>query len=273
MGTKNTRWTPELVKKEAAKYRNVREFSDKARGAYGYASRYGLTASLFPNMRTKWNETNLSEELLKYSTRADLKRGNESAYNATKRLGLTHLLPEPQLISWTEDLALAEATKYSTRYEFQLGCQPAYHFLRVRGLLNSTSLTSAKPTLDMSKAAYVYVADVRLATGYGVVIGVSSRRFTYRYTRKDLKLMQNIKLFHFSSAKLAVSVESALKYNYIDYAVQKGESLFTEKIGITGEILKNLNRQALENDILYFSPEYESEITSTGEVLRAYWEL
>ena len=144
------RWTFELLKSEALKYKTKGEFKKKNRKAYFAATKrddYSLIVKHMPQYlnrlgldkaRIKWTSEKLREEALKYKRRMHFARHNINAYQAALRMGKTffneicsHMVP-----SLTESYAYYElkeiANRFSNKNEFRLKNPTAYAAARKR---------------------------------------------------------------------------------------------------------------------------------------------
>lgn len=89
-------WTPELLKKEAQKYKNRLEFLKGSESAYKAAQRQGILDDLIKDMEPDfiWDEEKVRQEASKYNTRMDFKNGSKTAYRYALKLGiLDELIP------------------------------------------------------------------------------------------------------------------------------------------------------------------------------------
>lgn len=74
------KWNYELVKEEAKKYTNRRDFRVNSSGAYYFASRHKYLNSICFHMKPKWSLEEVKKEAIKYNNRSDFSKYSKGAY-------------------------------------------------------------------------------------------------------------------------------------------------------------------------------------------------
>lgn len=88
---KYTKWTDEMLRKEAAKYKTRGDFLKEAPSAYMTAKRRELLDSITAHMfdaRFTWTKKMVKDEAKKYKTRSAFFKGSRSAYSAAVRMDI-----------------------------------------------------------------------------------------------------------------------------------------------------------------------------------------
>ena len=157
LGAAATKWNKKSLQREADKYKNISEFRNKNKSAYGAALKKGIMNELFKKHpdegRTDmavvsgyWTEERLREEANKYKTRTEFKDKNYNAYKYTvskKLLGKFFNDYPNQGYSenqrkdgyWTKEKLQEEADKYKTLNDFSENSKAAYSAARRKGIL------------------------------------------------------------------------------------------------------------------------------------------
>jgi len=129
---KRIRWTYEMIKDEAQKYKTRGEFSKGSSKAYHAAIRINILDDVCSHMelvRTNWTYEMIKNEAQKYKTRGEFRKGSIKAYKAAQKMNIlddvgSHM--ELARTNWTYDMIKDEAQKYKTRGEFRKGSSKAY---------------------------------------------------------------------------------------------------------------------------------------------------
>jgi hypothetical protein len=143
------RWTDDMLRDEAKKYKTKAEFRDKSPKANAVAGSRSnefwddITSHMTP-LHKKWDDDKLRKEAQKYQTLADFGRFSNSAYQIAHDRGkeffdeiTTHM---PKLIEWTDEMLKDEAKKFSSKTEFQKKSGRAYYAANKRGILDDITV-------------------------------------------------------------------------------------------------------------------------------------
>lgn len=87
---KSNKWSVETLRKEALKYKTIKEFIKSNINAYNSAIRKGILDDICSHMiklRTKWTNDMLKNEALKYNTRTSFQKGS-NAYQIAYKMGI-----------------------------------------------------------------------------------------------------------------------------------------------------------------------------------------
>jgi len=138
---KASKWTEDLIKQEAGKYKSKSEFKKGNFEAYQAASKIGILQDLnFENYgdrgHKRWTEDEVRQEASKYNSRGEFQMGSQSAYGFAYRNKMLDDLFGERKLKWTDDEVRREASKYKYRGEFQKGSYLAYSAARKRGMLD-----------------------------------------------------------------------------------------------------------------------------------------
>ena len=110
----NGYWTEAKILEEAKKYKTLKEFREKANGAYCAASKLKITHKLYNlttpgNIPNFWTKEKCFEEAKKYNTKIEFHDSAQGAWNASKRNG------------WIEEYTWLKSTRnanYGKTYTF-----------------------------------------------------------------------------------------------------------------------------------------------------------
>ena len=110
----NGYWTEAKILEEAKKYKTLKEFREKANGAYCAASKLKITHKLYNlttpgNIPNFWTKEKCFEEAKKYNTKIEFHDSAQGAWNASKRNG------------WLEEYTWLKSTRnanYGKTYTF-----------------------------------------------------------------------------------------------------------------------------------------------------------
>lgn len=137
VGSRPKKWSYEEIKKLAARYDTVKEFTIANPSAYTIALKHRWWNEISQHMvraveHGKWTLEALTSEAHKYSSRVDFKKNNPGAYSAAHKKGWLDLVCQHMeyLVNpndyWTKERVLAEAQKYRIRVVFQKDSTAAY---------------------------------------------------------------------------------------------------------------------------------------------------
>ncbi len=88
MRKKRQKWTDEMLRDEALKYKTRGAFRNESRSAYDTARRRGIIDSVCSHMEyvnTYWSDEMLFSEARKYNTRSEFENGSPNAYTTARR--------------------------------------------------------------------------------------------------------------------------------------------------------------------------------------------
>lgn len=138
LGSSDKYWTKGKLVYEAKKYKTIKEFRMKGKGAYGAAIELGIIELVCSHMKPlkakdgHWTKAAVRQEAKKYTNRTDFKLHSGGAFNKAKLLGVleeicTHMTwrTRPQGF-WTKSKILKLAKDYSSRTQFQKANAGAY---------------------------------------------------------------------------------------------------------------------------------------------------
>ena len=138
----NYKWSYELIKAEAAKYKKRSEFGKKCPAGYQYARKSGIMddiCSHMPVITRRWTVDQIKEEAIKYTTRTAFVEGSPAAYYSAygkKILDVVCSHMEIKRHDWTIEEIQTEANKYTTRGEFSNKSHKAYWAAMKNGILD-----------------------------------------------------------------------------------------------------------------------------------------
>lgn len=189
-------WTDESIRKEALKYFNRTEFSQKASSAYKAARVKGKVffdsccLHMVAKYALNWTKESIFAEALKYKTRNEFKHATNGAYAAAWKQGkdfaescFKHMSAPDLVKKWTKEATLAEALKYQTRNDFKNNSESAYAAARKRG--EQFAEICFKHMVDGlnsdNDAVYIWKAEREFYNGESVYkIGMTSARLGMR---------------------------------------------------------------------------------------------
>lgn len=138
-----SKWSHELLQKEALKYATKYDFMINNKNAYRAAYRKGILEKItshITNKKTKWTEVLIASEAIKYTSRAEFQKNSCGAYTAARTT--FNILDEvcSHMIhinnTWDYDNLHKEAIKYTTRKEFSNNNKKAYEAAYHKNILN-----------------------------------------------------------------------------------------------------------------------------------------
>lgn len=134
----NKKWTYEVCREEAQKYRTSSEFLSNNKGAYKAAIKNGWIYEWFTlrKPRNYWHKETCFQEAQKYRTKGEFSKKSPSAYNAARENGWlnnydffeeTSKTPKKPNGYWDcYETCFQEAQKYKTKRDFYNGNHSAY---------------------------------------------------------------------------------------------------------------------------------------------------
>jgi hypothetical protein len=129
LGGNTPKYTENMVKDIASKYKTQYDFRKNEPKAYDAAKRYGW----FDNLGLKstfntWDYESVKNEALRYKNRNEFRKNNIGAYDYAKRNNILDDITKhmERRTQWTKDLAQIEAFKYNTRIDFAKNSKKAY---------------------------------------------------------------------------------------------------------------------------------------------------
>jgi hypothetical protein len=129
LGGNTIKYSEEMIKDIASKYKTQQDFRLNEPKAYNAAKRHGWYDSLgLENTFNTWDFDKVKDEALKYNSRNEFRKNNIGAYDFAKRNNILdditkHMKKRTQ---WTKELAKIEALKYLTRIDFAKNSKKAY---------------------------------------------------------------------------------------------------------------------------------------------------
>jgi len=161
-------WTKDKVRHEAKKYQFLKDFREKALGAYSAAVEndwFDDVCFHLRRLRQKqalpvgyWTERRIRREAKKYRSRTAFKKGALSAYNSSVSKGLIKkIFPDKEIQNpqghWTFSRVRREAKKYRKRSEFLYGTGSAYKAALRNGWLDEvcSHMTQRNSYEELSK--------------------------------------------------------------------------------------------------------------------------
>lgn len=248
-----TSWDRQKVIDAASTCKTRFEFSEKFRGAYSYARLNGLLDDLHVTKdRTWWTDDSVREESLKCSSKREFHLLNPGAYEYALRCGLLNDLFNDKYCWWkTEESVRSEAAKYSTKSEFKVGSYGAYMAALRFKIINDLGFAPGKYGYDSSKSSYMYIANIKLLdSNDGVLIGISNRCPTKRYTNRERYHIDSGHAYAFSNGTDALAIEKALKHMYLNNSITSDQCPLKDKLGTSGEVLVGVQRELVEISLL-----------------------
>lgn len=134
IGSAHQKWTKNKCKKEALKYKSLKEFREKSNIAYDTALKNNWSDEYYWLEREEhawWSKEECLEEAQKYTSKQEFKKNSPGAYWAANRNKWMKdytwfKRPEAYNKKWTESVCETEAKKYNTTKEFMINSPRAY---------------------------------------------------------------------------------------------------------------------------------------------------
>ena len=130
------KWTYDMIRNEAIKYKTTGEFRENNKKAYDAACRQKILSDFFDKINKFWSIDELKEEALKYKTKNDFIKNNYNAYQAALRNGIIDDLFENIRTIWDDELVRKESLKYKTKKEFSKNCSGGYNYALKHNLID-----------------------------------------------------------------------------------------------------------------------------------------
>lgn len=282
------KWTNEALKKEALKYKSLREFRKKSPKQHKAASRRKILDEICSHMREpslsgensasfKWTYEMLKTEALKYKSKSEFRKRNDGAYQTVKNRKLLDELcahmpkynrgrgEKHYAFRWTHEMLQAEALKYDTRGDFQEKSRKAFDIAHRRKIIDEIcvhmkqSTNTSKPEIELFNILKESFSNLIKKTFPVQVLGKPHiHRFQVDILNPETKLgIEFDGKYHHSEnylikskTKIGWPIEDAINYHEI-----KDEALF-DCHGITllhiKEVDWNSNKQACIDKCLEF---------------------
>jgi hypothetical protein len=143
--TTRTRWTVDMVKREASKYTTTKDFRGGSPGAYAWAHRHGLISEITANFTSafRWTDDAANQVARKYSTRVAFWDNDAGAARYLTSLGgdayetaCAHMPTTHRLTAdLTDEEIIAIGMTYKSSADFSRGSPSAYQSAVWRKLL------------------------------------------------------------------------------------------------------------------------------------------
>lgn len=193
--------------------------------------------------KTVWTDDKLQEEAKKYSSRQEFRKGARSAYVIARNKGdeycdklCSHMIPSNRN-TWTIDHLCATASKYGDRKSFRLAYPSGHSAGQRLGVLHIMyAHMKRNGGFDILAPAIMYYLKINKGEAYK--IGVTNATVELRFKLKDLKKIEVLKVWEFSSGREALDKELEIKKDFIGYR-WRGR-----------DILTNGNTELFNSDIL-----------------------
>ena len=228
---KNTsKWTTELITKEAQKYKTKKMFRNGSYGAYRAAFRRGIVEEVCSHMEpayTYHTPESVVEIAKKYTTRSDFRCNCKSAYNYATRKGILdevcgHMKP---IYTHHTHASVGEIAKQHTkRDDFMRNYPGAYKYAARNGILDEVCghMPTVVSGFNKNKPGILYY--LRISGGTAYKIGITNLSVEERYNLKDLEVITPVKQWYYVDGEEAYQQEQKILKTY-KYAQYKGDKL------------------------------------------------
>jgi predicted GIY-YIG superfamily endonuclease len=226
------KWTDDMLRDEAKKYKNKAEFERGSPQASQVAFKRGkefwddVTSHMTPLHKT-WTDEKLRDEAKKYNTPGDFYKFGGSAAQLARDRGeefwdeITSHMIKP--IEWTDEMLKAEAQKYTSRSEFSKNSSSAYYAANKRGILDDITM-HMEPVGNMYKRM-IYVYEFPDNHFYvGLTFNLKAR------TRGHMKSLRSPVFQHISKTGLQPIRKSITDYMDKNEAVKKENQVLNQYI-------------------------------------------
>jgi hypothetical protein len=139
LGGNTIKYTIEVIKNLASKYKTQYDFRKNEPNAYDAAKRNNWFDDLgLEKTFNTWDYESVKKEALKYKNRNEFRKNNLGAYDFAKRNNILDDITKhmQKRTKWTKELAQLEALKYNSRIEFSKKSKNAYDASLKYGWLN-----------------------------------------------------------------------------------------------------------------------------------------
>ena len=138
---KQTKWTEDVCREEALKYKSRKDFRKYCKGAYDKAKECGwlegYTWLSFPKPLSEWDYDSCKEEASKYSNKYEFQKHSYSAYKISLKNGwLDKFYPVPLRRVLDYDTCKQLALKYKTKRELLANDKSLYGTILKKGWMN-----------------------------------------------------------------------------------------------------------------------------------------
>lgn len=283
------KWTFDILKVEALKYKTRTEFQKKNPRAHKAAYRMGILNQICLHMPKhvdqsgennpafKWTNDMLREEALKYKSRSEFKRCSSGAFQIAKKRGIldeicshmpkrnTSRGENHYAFTWTYEMLYQEALKYKTRSEFQAKSRKAFDIAYRRGIMDEIcshmkrSAGTSKPEIEL----YTILKEhFPCLTKKSFPVNILNKPYIHRFQVDILNLETRLGIefdgkYHHSEkylikskTKLGWSIEDCINYHSIK------DNALLDRYGISvlhiKEVDWNNNKQACIDKCLAF---------------------
>ncbi|MFD0863892.1 hypothetical protein ACFQ1M_16880 [Sungkyunkwania multivorans] len=135
LGGNDIKWDDNSLKKEALKYKTIKEFREKAHGAYSTAVAKGFEkfGSHLKYVRNYWDLEKVEKEALNYSHKSDFREKSSSAYDWCLRNNMIDEIcghMKSRVNKWDLQKVKEIAKQYDSMTEFQKGNRSAFEWAR-----------------------------------------------------------------------------------------------------------------------------------------------
>jgi hypothetical protein len=142
-----SKWTKELVIKDASRYLSKQEWIKKSgSGALKAALKNGWLEEATTHMKKNkvWTKDEILSDAKKYTSIKEWKTSSPSAYatalkRGIKELACEHMRKPKSKIVWTKNEVLSESIKYSTKKDWRLGSGASYSAAHRNGWIEEAS--------------------------------------------------------------------------------------------------------------------------------------
>ena len=228
-----TKWTFEMVYKEALKYNTKIDFQNSNENAYKAALRQDIDkfCSHMTPLLTNWTEESIQIEANKYNSKNDFRNNSHKAFDAAKKIGLdkfcTHMTGGRFIL--TKEYIAIEALKFNTRTDFIYGNNSAYRAAIRQGILEKVCIhmKTGAGGFDVTKPGIMYYIKIVSNKDTFYKIGITNRNINIRI--KGMKINENYKPIilqelYFKNGIDASILETKLKQNFKKFRY-KGEPI------------------------------------------------
>ena len=130
-------WTKENCKKEALKYKNIKDFQNKSPNVYKISCKNGWMEDITPHMKRRaiWTYEKCKLEALKFNSLSIFRKESSTCYSKINKKGWSELLCSHMERSCnkngylTKELCKEEASKYNIKKDFRKNCEDVYNFI------------------------------------------------------------------------------------------------------------------------------------------------
>ena len=227
--TERTKWTKELVQKEAEKYGNRGEFQKKSQNAYNAARHNGwiddVTTHMVIKRNNNWTYDDIFQIAQNYDRFNDFRNNENAAYLFAKRHGfiddiISHM---KRNIRWDKKKIHNIALKYNNRSEFEKNDPNAYNAALRMGIMDDVAQHMELLGHRYKRMIYVYeFSDKYFYVG-----------LTYNQNKRNYSHLRNAKSSvyqHILTTGLKPTLKKITEYISNEEAVQKENEILNHYI-------------------------------------------